>query len=219
MSEIRKLTSMFSSPKKTENVEFYKNKYIEELEHRVEVNEKLAQKDELISKLLSRIKELEGDSFVPPAEMEQSQSEESENFVPPAELELVQSQSEESEDISLPVKAPKSARRKSAAKEQHSLKKAPPTSMLPEVPQASAKKVYSPVKNVATSQKMTSSAKASPSSAKEVQGENQIAYADLEGDPLVAWNEVIKVSHPGSLGQMTALAKQRLEVAFTEFLA
>lgn len=198
--KIGMLTPLFNeSPKnKADSAEFYKNKYIEELEHRVQTNESLAQKDELISKLLTRIRELEGHP-----QYSDSQSE------------VVES--EESDNLSSSVQAPKIVSRKENVKIISTKKSSPAP-----VP-AVVKKVETPVsvKKVVTPQQklQQESSKVSPSSAKKVETENEEAYTDLDGDPLVAWNDVIKVSHPGSLGQMTALAKQRLEFAFSEFLA
>lgn len=186
--KIEMLTSMFSGKSPTSqqaNAEFYKNKYIEELENRVQINEKLAQKDELISKLLTRIKELEGGESV--AEIEQFLVE---------EVDTPSKKPEKKQEEELTIVKPK----KLSPVKQVSMVQPKTQQMRQE-----EKVLFSPKEKLMDTSDKDDEAK-------------EEAYLDLDGDPLIAWNDVIKESHPGSLGQMPALNKKRLEASFTEFL-
>ena len=45
-----------------------------------------------------------------------------------------------------------------------------------------------------------------------------IAYEEFNGVPLIPWPDVIKASHPGSLGHLSSMQRYRLEKAVDEFL-
>ena len=202
------LTSMFSgkSPKSSqETVEYYKNKYIEELESRVQVNEKLAQKDELISKLLTRIKELEGGEGDQGEILVLSKSSVKTSHSP-AQKKV----SPFKERHFSPERVKQTSREAVSVKEvlsdyEQTLSEAEAEEVVSEVEEVIPKRV-SPKKNLV--EKTLASDKE----------EEEEAYEELDGDTLISWTDVIKESHPGSLGQMAMLAKQRLQAAFTEFL-
>ena len=187
--KIGMLTSMFSGKSPNDlpegSVEFYKNKYIQELENRVQMNEKLAQKDELISQLLSRVRELQGSSVQEVAQ--EGLKHKIAPVSPPKPLTSIHNLVEDAQDDEILMDAPQKSASPPSVWKNDSVVVAPHKQ-----------------KEIASNGK--------------VENTEDIAYEELDGETLIPWVDVIKESHPGSLGQMQSLAKQRLEAAFTEFL-